>query len=215
MHHRSATPARPQSILRGWVLALAGSLLAGCATMPMSPSTPAGPAWNDRAARLPQGGWIAAGRFAVVTAPQGRLDGGGGQGTFRWTRTGKGSEVEVSGPLGLGRVRLTLGADGAALEQAGQVWSVADPEGELQARFGVSLPVRRLDAWLRGLPAPPPSSAPAPGTVGFVQDGWEVEYPGFDELGRPTGLRAARPGFRVRAVIERWEEVPEPTVVTP
>ena len=56
---------------------------------------------------------------------------------------------------------------------------------------------------------PPPASPPAPGTVGFRQDGWEVEYLGFDASARPTALRAVRPGVRVRAIIDRWEERPE------
>jgi outer membrane lipoprotein LolB len=196
-------------------LAVALLALAGCATLPPVTPAPSGPAWNERAARLPAGGWVASGRFAVATAIAGRLDGGGGQGTFRWVRTGRGSEVEVAGPLGLGQWRLRLEESVVVLERAGERLTVTDPEVELQALLGFPLPVLRLDAWLRGLPAPAPATAPSPGTVGFRQDGWEIEYSGFDDLGRPTGLRAARPGLRVRAVIERWEELPDTALAPP
>ena len=189
--------------------------LTGCATVPVQPPVLAGPTWNERAARLPTGAWLASGRFSVAASAGGRLDGTGGQGTFRWRRAADASTVEVAGPWGIGRLQLTLRESGAWLEQDGRVLEVADPEGELLARFGFTLPVRRLDAWLRGLPAPPPATPPAPGTVGFQQDGWEVEFQGFDELGRPTALRAARPGIRVRAVIDRWEEAADAAVAQP
>lgn len=183
--------------------------------VPAQPPAVTGPAWNERAMRLPAGDWVAAGRFSVSASVRGRLEATGGQGTFRWQRTATASEVEVSGPLGMGRLRLVLRDSGAWLEHDGRVLEVADPEGELQARFGFTLPVRRLDAWLRGLPAPPPALQPAPGSVGFGQDGWEVEFPGFDDLGRPTALRAARPGMRVRAVIDHWEEGADPAAMQP
>lgn len=189
--------------------------MAGCATVPPQAPVLTGPAWNERAAMLPGKVWVASGRFSVSASAGGRLEGTGGQGIFRWQRGADVSEVEVSGPLGIGSLRLTLRESGAWLEQDGRVLEVADPESELQARFGFTLPVRRLDAWLRGLPAPWPATQPAPGSVGFAQDGWEVEFPGFDSLGRPTALRAARPGVRVRAVIDHWEEFPNAAAAQP
>jgi outer membrane lipoprotein LolB len=108
-----------------------------------------------------------------------------------------------------------LDARGARFEQGGQQWYAIDPEGELRQRFGFSLPVRGLDYWLRGLPAPSPATAPVAGTVGFEQDGWTVEYPAFDAAARPLKLTASRPGMRVRAVVERWQEAAPTLVPTP
>ena len=191
-------------------------LLAACATVPPAvPPAPTGPTWEARAAQLPASDWTAEGRFAV--AAPGRHGSGeqGGQGTFRWHRGAEGSVVEVSGPFGIGRITVFLDPRGARFEQDGQQWHTVDPEGELQQRFGFSLPVRGLDCWLRGLPAPLPATAPAAGTVGFEQDGWTVEYPAFDAAARPLKLTASRPGMRVRAVVERWQEAAPPLVPTP
>lgn len=192
----------------------AALLLTGCATLPSpQPPVPVGPAWETRAARLPASAWTAEGRFAVTAA--GRQGGSdqGGQGSFRWHRAAEGSVVEVSGPFGIGRVTVFLDAGGARFEQDGQQWHTGNPEAELLQRFGFTLPVRGLDFWLRGLPAPLPATPPPPGTVGFAQDGWTVEYPAFDAAARPLKLVASRPGMRVRAVIEQWqEEAPSPVV---
>lgn len=201
-------------------LRLAGAgtllLLAACATVPPpAPSGPTAPSWELRAAQLPASDWTAEGRFAV--AVPGRHGSGeqGGQGTFRWHRGTEGSVVEVSGPLGIGRMTVFLDARGARFEQGGQQWHAIDPEGELRQRFGFSLPVRGLDYWLRGLPAPSPATAPVAGTVGFEQDGWTVDYPAFDASARPLKLTASRPGMRVRAVVEHWQEAAPTLVPTP
>lgn len=184
-------------------------LLGACATVPPpGAQVPSGPAWEVRAAQLPASAWTAEGRFAVTAAGQQGLGAQGGQGTFRWQRSAAGSVVDVSGPFGIGRLTVVLDARGARFEQGGQQWHTGNPEAELLQRLGFALPVRGLDAWLRGLPAPPPATPPAPGTVGFAQDGWVVDYPAFDAAARPLKLVASRPGMRVRAVIERWQEVP-------
>ena len=200
-------------IFRGFFVA-ALLLLGGCATLaPPQSAVPVGPAWETRAAQLPTSAWTAEGRFAVTAA--GRKGGSdqGGQGSFRWHRAAEGSVVEVSGPFGIGRVTVFLDASGARFEQDGQQWHTGNPEAELLQRFGFTLPVRGLDFWLRGLPAPLPATPPPPGTVGFAQDGWTVEYPAFDAAARPLKLVASRPGMRVRAVIEQWqEEAPAPVV---
>jgi outer membrane lipoprotein LolB len=191
-------------------------LLAACTTVPPpAPSGPTGPAWEVRAAQLPASEWTAEGRFAVaVSGRQGRGE-QGGQGTFRWHRSAAGSVVEVSGPLGLGRVTVFLDERGARFEQGDRQWQTVDLAGELRQRFGFSLPVRGLDYWLRGLPAPSPATTPVAGTVGFEQDGWTVEYPAFDAAARPLRLTASRPGMRVRAVVERWQEAAPTPVPTP
>lgn len=214
--------SRPAQRQGWWCRAAAGGLLvavlllAACASLPPpGPVVPAGPAWDTRAARLPGSAWTAEGRFAVTAA--GRQGGSdqGGQGSFRWQRSPAGSVVEVSGPFGIGRVTVFLDERGARFEQNGEQWHTGNPEGELLQRFGFTLPVRGLDSWLRGLPAPLPATPPAPGTVGFTQDGWTVDYPAFDAVERPLKLVASRPGMRVRAVIERWQEDTPSPVVAP
>jgi outer membrane lipoprotein LolB len=199
---------------RGQWLRLAGAgtllLLAACTTVPPpAPSGPTGPTWELRAAQLPASEWTAEGRFAVaVSGRQGSGEQGeqGGQGTFRWHRSAAGSVVEVSGPLGLGRVTVFLDERGARFEQGDRQWQTEDLAGELRQRFGFSLPVRGLDYWLRGLQAPSPAMVPVAGTV---------EYPAFDAAARPLKLTASRPGMRVRAVVERWQEAAPTPVPTP
>lgn len=185
--------------------------LAGCATLP-SPSagarsaTPPLAVWDVRAAQLANGAWVASGRFAVSALGMAGRGLQGGQGGFTWRHQDGRSDVEVSGPLGLGTVSLELEAAGARITQGGHEWHSLDPEGDIERRFGFPLPVRGLDHWLRGLPAPPPATPPPPGSVGFEQDGWVVEFTAFDAAGRPLRLSATRPGVRVRAVVTQWAE---------
>lgn len=184
---------------------LAILLATGCATAPPPRVAPSLPSWDQRAAQLPSGPWQASGRFAVSA------DGQGAQGSFTWQQSGGDSRVNVAGPFGLGALQLVLDREGATLTQGGRELRTSEPDQEVERLLGVPLPVTGLSAWLRGLPAPAPREVPAPGTVGFTQEGWVVEYDLFDANGRPLKFNVTRevPGHgtvRVRAVVERWTE---------
>jgi outer membrane lipoprotein LolB len=184
---------------------LAILLATGCATSPPPRPAPTLPSWDQRATQLPAGPWQATGRIAVSA------DGQGAQGSFTWQQSGDGSRVAVAGPFGLGALQLVLDRDGATLTQGGRELRTREPDQEVERLLGVPLPVTGLSSWLRGLPAPAPREMPAPGTVGFTQEGWVVAYDQFDAAGRPLKFSVTRelPGrglVRVRAVVERWSE---------
>ena len=73
LFRRLAARVLPASIV---VVAATAGVLSGCASLPEPAALPTGPAWNERAARLPAGAWAAWGRFSVSATAGGRLDSG-------------------------------------------------------------------------------------------------------------------------------------------
>ncbi len=181
--------------------------LAGCATLPASIELPAIDSWQTRNAVLGSvRNWAFRGRIAVKAGDDGF------NGKFDWAQRGDAFDASVSGPLGIGTVRIDGDGDAVRLtDKDGSETQLDDAEAELYWRYGWTIPVTSLRYWALGIPDP---AIPAETRVDengrlvrLEQGGWAVTISRYAEGGgqqMPRILTATNPGTRVRLVIDRW-----------
>jgi outer membrane lipoprotein LolB len=184
------------------------TLLSGCATSPTPPLESAA-AWTARQAVLTQlTTWRADGRIGVVNGQD------GWHASFKWAQQGPGYRIDLSGPLGQGRVLVESDGSEARIQtQDGQNWTAPDADDLLERAMGVRLPVNGLRYWARGLPEPgstPVLQTDASGRlIRLEQQGWVIEYPAYAPTSRlnldlPERIVARRRDLSVKLVIEQW-----------
>lgn len=190
-------------------------LLAACASLPERPPSEDPQAeWEQRQARLQQlDAWELRGRLAVRTEDR------GAHASLHWIRRQDVHRVDLAGPFGGGRVRITQDRNGAELRDGGgKVYRDATAEALLARVSGWRLPLDALRYWVVGLPSP---QAPArvvldewgrPRTL--QQLGWNIRFIEYAQHGSyelPRRLfieRATDAGSssaaEVRLVIDSW-----------
>jgi outer membrane lipoprotein LolB len=182
------------------ILALA---FTACRTLPVEPlDWPA-----EKRARQELSSWEMSGRAAVATASDGWSAG------IRWLQSGASSELNLSGALGVGGVRVRSDGESFVIDTSkGEHIEAADASEALERAIGVQLPVRNLRFWLLGVPAPQSAATEVPGDDGHLlrleQDGWVVTYDRYaSRSGRtlPGRVQLERPPVRVRVIVERWD----------
>jgi len=181
-------------------------LVAGCAT-PRGVLLPDIADWETRRAVLGgQDEWAFGGRIAVRTGDEGF------NGKLRYAQDGRGFKATVSGPLGIGTVRLE--GDGRSVtltDNDGVATELEDAELELRYRYGWTIPVASLRYWALGIPDP---AVPADTTLNehgqlgaLRQRDWSVNISRYGEGGgqsMPSRLTAENADTRVRLVIDNW-----------
>ena len=198
--------------LAGAAILAALLLTSGCATRE-SLELPELGGWKSRQsllARLDE--WAFNGRIGVAAGDDGF------SGSLRWTQDGEDFEATVSGPLGIGTVRLE--GDGRRvqlIDKDGNRTVLEDAERDLYLRYGWTIPVRSLRYWALGIPDP---GMPAETVLGgdgqlerLTQGGWQVDITRYGEGGgqaMPTRLRAASEQTRVKLAIHKWSFFDQP-----
>ncbi len=169
--------------------------------------------WESRRLLLGQlDEWAFNGRIGVAAGDDGF------SGSLRWVQAGDDFEATVSGPLGIGTVRLE--GDGRSVQltdKDGERTVLEDAERDLYLRYGWTIPVRSLRYWALGIPDP---ALPAETLLGddgqlerLVQGGWQVEITRYGDGGgqrMPTRLRAASDQTRVKLSIHNWSFFDQP-----
>ena len=212
-------------------LAPLGSLviLVACVSAPERPPA-ADPerAWETRQQMLsPVMSWEIQGRVAVKTADE------GWQATVHWTRAAERHDIDLAGPLGSGRVRLSQDRSGAQLRDADQHTYHADSAQQLLYRVtGWDLPLDGLNYWVLGLPVPGVpwhEHLDAWGRLEQLQQlGWDIRFLEYlseggyevpaklfikrsrvDEKNEATGARqpSPQPTLELRLVIQHWSKL--------
>ena len=181
--------------------------LAGCATTRNAVDLPPIDSWQARNEVLGQvQAWEFKGRIAVKAGDDGF------NARFNWVQDGDAFAAAVSGPLGIGTVRIEGDGDSVTLtDKDGAESRLDDVETELQWRYGWTIPVESLRYWALGIPDPA-----APGVteldeqdrlLRLEQSGWAVEISRYAEGGgrqMPRILTAKNHDTRVRMVIDKW-----------
>ena len=195
----------PDSRLLALLAALA--VLAGCATTPESVDLPPLETWDERNAVLGNiEDWEFKGRIGVKAGDDGF------NGKFNWAQQGAAFKATVSGPLGVGTVRIQGNGRSIVLtDKDGESTVLQDAETELRWRYGWTIPVDSLRYWALGIPDPAVPAVTEIDDLGHLtrleQSGWIVQISRYSEGGgqqMPRILSATNPETRVRMVIDRW-----------
>ena len=200
----SLTPSK--RLGRSVVACMALILLASCAARKGLELPDLGD-WESRQYLLGQvDEWEFNGRIGVVAGDDGF------NASLRWAQDGDDFEATVSGPLGIGTVRLE--GDGRRVtltDKDGNPTVLEDAETDLFIRYGWTIPVHSLRYWALGIPDP---SLPA--VTEFAEDGrlasleqggWTVRITRYGDGGgqpMPTRLSATGEQTRVKLAIHNW-----------
>jgi outer membrane lipoprotein LolB len=195
---------------------LAALLIGGCAALPQrAPVENPDATWQTRQSQLARlDVWDLRGRVALRTDEQ------GAHASLRWVRDRERHRMNLAGPFGGGRVRLTYDRGSAELRDAdGGIFRGATMQQLLLRATGWNLPIEGLNYWVLGLPDP---GAPAQSTLDewgrlklLEQLGWSVEFLEYTQAGehelpkvvfirhKPRDKSDAE--IEVRLAIETWE----------
>jgi len=154
----ACSPKCPESVT--WIAGAATAvlLISGCAA-PRSALLPEIDSWDTRARVLADlDKWEFSGRIAVKTESDGF------NGKLRWLQDQENYRATVSGPLGVGTLRLE-GDDQSVVmtDKDGVRTELDDAELELRQRHGWTIPIASLRYWALGIPERPSSRSTARG----------------------------------------------------
>jgi outer membrane lipoprotein LolB len=192
--------ARPHLSGPGTLLLLLA--LTGCAT---PPAREAGPTARDLVSAR-YANWQMRGRVSLIKGNQ------GWHASLNWREDAGYYQLNLSGPLGQGAMRLEGNAAGVRLQTAdGRTYAARDADALVRSITGWQLPVAGIRYWVRGVPVPGEPAvvkADAHGRlVSLTQSGWDIRYDRFQDLdGRawPTRLQLTTDDLSVRLVVDQW-----------
>ena len=183
-------------------------IAAGCATQRTTAPLPDLDDWAARTA------YLAGADDFEYTARIGVSTGTDGfNGKLRWTQSGTGFVATVSGPLGVGTVRIEGTGDAVTLtDNDGLRTELSDVETDLAIRYGWTIPVTSLRYWALGIPDPGTTAATQFHSDGLLarlgQRGWTVAISHYRDAGAgqpmPYRLSVSNADTRVRIVIDKW-----------
>ena len=181
-------------------------VMTGCSIQPNQ--TPAGVDWKERSAKLDQlEVWRADGKVALRKADHSESV------TLSWTQRNNQTDLNLSGPLGMGATKIS--SDGKTLEinRAGisNSYDVSSPE-MISKETGWDLPLQALKHWLKGVPAPSGEIQTLKIEKGLLktleQFGWTITYQDYGQFGPytlPTKLQIERFNSRARLIVRNWK----------
>jgi outer membrane lipoprotein LolB len=199
----TALPARQaRGIACAWLLLT----LAGCAAQ-RGVGLPALPDWEARRDTLSSlSEWEFRGRIGVSAGEEGF------NGKLSWWQNDDLFRASVSGPLGVGTVKIQGDERQVAVtDEDGEVTEMRDAEAELYRRYGWTIPVASLRYWALGIPDPSSPAETAFDGNGRLtrleQRNWIVRIDEYREGGgqpMPRRMSATHRDTKVRLVIDNW-----------
>jgi outer membrane lipoprotein LolB len=182
-------------------------LVAACATSPSSQFVTNSP-WPQRKATLNTlQDWQLSGRVSVTSEQD------GWHATLNWVQQGSEYTIDLIGPLGQGRLRISRDGENVQLRTSdGRVFYATDADQLVEKTLGLRMPVNGLVYWVRGLPDPLQASVLAGDSQGRLtqleQNGWIIDYLRYAQQGQgielPTRIRAHQDEWTVQMVIKKW-----------
>ena len=198
-----------RSLAAGLSLCLALSACIAPQTRQTLPADPVQARAND-ARRDALAQWNLSGRIAVSTGDR------GGSGRIDWRQEAGEYTISLSAPVTRQSWQLSGNDRGARLEGiAGGPREDADVEQLLLSATGWNIPVRALQDWVRGIPAPPAEFGPEKHVysgslpASLEQAGWTIEYQEWHPAGAdgpqlPRRIVARSGDASVKLVIDEW-----------
>ncbi len=198
---------RSASFRPGLALLLLTALLLNACAARRGLELPDLPDWDTRRAVLEaQDQWAFAGRIGASAGDEGF------NGKLRWRQHEDDFSATVSGPLGVGTVRIEGNGDHVTLtDKQGETTELTDAELDLRLRYGWTIPVKSLRYWALGIPDPSVPTVTRFGDNGLLdemqQGEWLVTITEYRDGGgqpMPRRLTAVNADAKVRLVIDKW-----------
>jgi len=150
--------------------------------------------------------WEFSGRIGVSAGEEGF------NGKVRWWQDGDEFRATVSGPLGVGTVKIEGDGKRVTLtDKQGDVTELQDAELDLRLRYGWTIPVASLQYWALGIPDPNVQTATRTDGDGLIsemeQGDWHVTIGEYRDGGgqqMPRRISAINADAKVRLVIDHW-----------
>ena len=150
--------------------------------------------------------WEFSGRIGVSAGEEGF------NGKVRWWQEGDEFRATVSGPLGVGTVKIEGDSKRVTLtDKQGDVTELQDAELDLRLRYGWTIPVASLQYWALGIPDPNVQTATRTDGDGLIsemeQGDWHVTIGEYRDGGgqqMPRRISAINADAKVRLVIDHW-----------
>ncbi len=177
-----------------WYLILT-AFLSGCSTMkstiPSSTTAPSSSSFSVTgaiAAKNQQQGWTA---------------------TFYWKQNNpQDYQILISGPLAAQSMEITQHPDGVTFREGHKVLHAKQAEELLAKETGIRLPMHHLYYWIKGKPAPGPTSAITRSENGDIlrlqQSEYTLEYSDYRDH-YPYKIRLTGHQLVVKIIIKHWE----------
>lgn len=183
-----------------WMLAavLAASL-PGCALFTAAPQEVSySKTVNQALYRLEP--WSLDGRIALTSAEDSWTA------DLAWAHQRDNEQIKLSGPLGQGTLMIRLSENAVTVSEGdGKVESSDDPEGFINQRLGMFVPVTSLRYWVLGLPEPDLDFQET--DEGFRQSGWTIAFQTMQRVGQwllPRKLSVANDRVKLKLFIDQW-----------
>lgn len=153
--------------------------------------------------------WQLKGKIGVRTSDD------GGSAFLDWSQSYDSFYIVLSGPLGQGTTIVSGNPSGARLEQSDGTWVAESPGQLMQEHTRWQIPIKELQYWVKGLPAPwgkPQLSHNSLGTLATLeQDGWQLQFDQYASiLGTllPQRIKIRKDDLRVTLAIKGWLPLP-------
>lgn len=154
--------------------------------------------------------WRANGAFSIQQANQKPV-----MATYDWHQSNQAYRIEIVSSLDLYRVNIQATENSVTLWKNGTLASQAKtPEKLMEKAMGWSLPLRELQDWIKGLPAPKKDGAFTAQYDAFghiielQQDGWTLHYSAYkheeDDADLPQQILLTRPGISAKIIVREW-----------
>ncbi len=146
--------------------------------------------------------WVAEGRVAVHSVEESF------SASLVWIHRQHVEDVlELAGPFGQGRVRITVRKNVVIVDEGGRQQKYYQPAEKVFRRFfSVNVPVESLRYWLLGVPSPEQSYVLD--NKGFFQAGWQVEYNLLQKAGvfyLPKKMRLNHRQVKIKIIVDQWK----------
>lgn len=186
-------------------------ILSGCAQQPEKIQPPINKEdWAPRQSQiLDIKNWQASGKLGV------KVPDDGGSASMRWEQLSNGYQIDLNGPLGMGKMTIIGKPDAVTFTQGGKPPQTAQtPEELIRKNTGWNIPVTQLAFWIRGLPAPKAKVThyafnPQGGLSELEQAGWKIIYGDYlqteEGIALPGRITAEFNEVRLILVIREWQ----------
>jgi len=143
----------------------------------------------------------------------------GWQARILWQQQGTDYQLRLMLPLGQGAIRITKNAQGVSIRTAqGRRYQAADAEQLLTQKLGLTLPVKALQSWIRGIADPDTSITLQQWDTDHLlrqlqQAGWQIDYQTYKSFvikGKPyqlpTRLSLRHADYFAKIAVSRWAD---------